>query len=1120
MSESDFFRRVDEVFRAAVALPPERRATFLAEACGADAALRGEVEALLSHDAAPAGIFKTQAAIADQAMRAALHADAMAHATPMPRRIGAYRPIRVLGEGGFGIVYLAEQEFPKRIVAVKVLRPAMVTPDTLRRFEWEAQVLARLQHPGIAQVFEAGSASTGDDGSHRVAFVAMEYVDGRSLQQFAHDKAASMRDRLELIAQVCDAAQHAHQRGIIHRDLKPANIMVAASGQPKILDFGVARAIDVEAGATMVTSAGQLIGTLSYMSPEQVSGDRSEVDTRSDVYSIGVILYELLTGKLPYVLNNRALHEAARVIREEPPRSMSAISRRLRGEVEVIVGCALAKSKSRRYQSAAEFAADIRRFLSGEAIAARRDSALYVMRKQLRRYWAACTITSIFIVLLIGFAVFQSKQARWFHDLAQRESASKRDALDSLATAIRERRRAEAAQAQLETELSISRVERARTMRLNSDFYNAESTIWRELLVRPGFAPAYWALCELYSNFSVVRTLEFTMDGMSGSWVLANDRLLAGGRDGQTRILELETGRELACFDGDGPNARVSVTPDERFMAVGCDSGTTTVWNLVTHERLASARLSRDDLLTVALHPDGEWVVIASRISELILWNAKTGERYAINPGKGWVNSIEFSPDGRWMAASNSEKHTYVWSCDDLTGPPVLDCFGNTRLMRFDQTGRKLLIAAEDGTFQVLDPDSGTVLLDEKSPAPVYQCAFDPSRPDCLATTSTHGVELWNIRDPAEHRTITASGAVPSTMYFIHGGEQLLGVHSYGASRIFMTHGLARRFTHGKSAYESATFAFMPDGSKLVAGYAGGQIAIWDMATGIKEAEWHGHDSRIRGVIPFADGRRFATGEVAGVIRVWSLDDHSMLRELRGIESDMITLSSDGANTLVGTDRTYGVRIWNADTGALVQSIPLGKAPLGDARFSRDGKLIAAGDFQANVRVFDVASMQVLAYWHYGQATSRAVAFGPLDGQFAAAVGRHIYLYGDNGVTQRYILKGHLASILAIAFSPDGRFLASGDGDGDVRIWDTATGLGLAELPGHVEECTCVHFSEDGRYLATSGRDQVIQVWDLSSFSEFVRGNVDYQRTRYREELGDSVVDSPELLNWIASLSR
>ncbi len=358
-------------------------------------------------------------------------------ADPPVRQIGDYTIRRVIGSGGMGIVYEAEQQHPRRVVALKVMRAGMASPAVQRRFEYEAQLLARLRHPGIAQIYEAGThtpdrgaLAPGDDPSP-IQYYAMEMVpEARTLTEHARAHGLNVRERLELLAKVCDAVHHGHSKGVIHRDLKPANILVDVSSgaaQPKVIDFGVARAQDAGAERTMQTQAGVLIGTPQYMSPEQIAADPGAVDTRSDVYALGLILYELLSNKLPYELAHLSLHEAARVVREYTPTRLSRATSggtsggSVRGDIETIVSKALEKSPDRRYQSAADLAADIRRFLNNEPIMARPPSVTYQLRVLARRHKAIAAGVVIGAISLVGAAGLSAAYAR--SELAQRHKA-------------------------------------------------------------------------------------------------------------------------------------------------------------------------------------------------------------------------------------------------------------------------------------------------------------------------------------------------------------------------------------------------------------------------------------------------------------------------------------------------------------------------------------------------------------------------------------------------------------------------------------------------------------------------------------------------------------------------
>ncbi|HEY7387980.1 MAG TPA: serine/threonine-protein kinase, partial [Bryobacteraceae bacterium] len=390
------FRLISELYDAAAAMDPAERTRFIEERCGSDDAMRRELM-----DAFRDG-GSTLAGVVEKAAAGVSGGDPWAG-----RRLGQYQILQMVGEGGMGAVYQAEQDHPRRIVALKVIKSGLASAELLRRFERESEALARLQHPGIAQIYEAGAAET---GFGQQPYFAMEFIHGVPLREYAETRKLGTRQRLELMAKVCDAVEHAHQRGIIHRDLKPANILVDESGQPKILDFGVARATDSDAQATRQTDVGQLIGTLAYMSPEQVTADPLDLDTRSDVYALGVILYELLGNRLPYELSQH-LHEAVKTIREQDPTRLSAISRSYRGDVETIVAKALEKDKTRRYASAAELANDLRRYLADQPITARPASTGYQLRKFARRHKALVGATGVVFAVLIAGIVATTREA-------------------------------------------------------------------------------------------------------------------------------------------------------------------------------------------------------------------------------------------------------------------------------------------------------------------------------------------------------------------------------------------------------------------------------------------------------------------------------------------------------------------------------------------------------------------------------------------------------------------------------------------------------------------------------------------------------------------------------------
>jgi tetratricopeptide (TPR) repeat protein/predicted Ser/Thr protein kinase len=390
------WQKIAQLYDLACEQPIAVRDSFLAGACQGDEELRLEIESLLRQGVSQDGPLER---IAEHALTA----------WSSPASIGGYRILRLIGEGGMGAVYEAEQDQPRRTVALKVLKSAWAAPDLLRRFARESEVLGRLQHPNIAQVYEAGSAQT-DLGPQ--PYFAMEFIRGVSLLAHADQNGLNIAQKLELMIKICEAVDYAHRQGVIHRDLKPSNILVDQTGEPKILDFGVARVVGNELNATRQTSLGDLVGTLEYMSPEQLLADPTLLDARSDVYSLGVVFYELLAGRRPYQ-TSRQWTDAARVIREEEPFPLSAVSRLFGGDLETIVAKCLEKDKERRYSSAAEKGSDLRRFLAHEPILARPATAIYRAQKFVRRHRVLVTAAgAVFIVLVAGIVASTSEAIR------------------------------------------------------------------------------------------------------------------------------------------------------------------------------------------------------------------------------------------------------------------------------------------------------------------------------------------------------------------------------------------------------------------------------------------------------------------------------------------------------------------------------------------------------------------------------------------------------------------------------------------------------------------------------------------------------------------------------------
>ena len=420
---SDHGEHVAALFEAAVSLDPGQRSAFLDRACGDEHSLRQEVEELLRADAVAGSFLKYP--VFDLPTADASHAS--------HRTIGPYHLLELIGQGGMGEVWLAEQKDPvRRRVAIKLIKVGMDTREVVARFDSERRTLALMDHPAIAKVFDAGSTPEG-----RPYFV-MECVPGLPITEYCDKHKLTIRQRLELFIRVCDGVQHAHQKAIIHRDLKPSNILVCevdGKPMPRIIDFGVAKAISQTLSArTVYTRIGTLVGTVGFMSPEQANSDSEDIDTRTDVYSLGAVLYELLSGTLPFDLRKAAYDEVLRRLREEDAPKPStriraagkdsavaarnrggdppAVARQLRGEPDAIALKTLEKDRSRRYASASGLAADIERYLRNEPVTAHPPSTTYRAVKYIRRHRLGVTMATAGVLLLATFAVVQSIQLR------------------------------------------------------------------------------------------------------------------------------------------------------------------------------------------------------------------------------------------------------------------------------------------------------------------------------------------------------------------------------------------------------------------------------------------------------------------------------------------------------------------------------------------------------------------------------------------------------------------------------------------------------------------------------------------------------------------------------------